>query len=253
VCTAHPADQFDAAAAELLATMTGARVVCINLREHAETSGAPTLEEMVRRIEDIRRGFGFSRWIFWGLSGGGWLAQIYAQRYPEALTGVVIESACLCFRERLADPACVLSPLFPQWREPLQAAGLFSEFSNLEPQANDGTEWLDIDGIGSVFRRREGPALLVSPGPVTPEMKRMMPRLWSFDSRPWIRSVRVPSLVLCGTADPIVPLGHARAVHHAIAGSTLVEIEGGGHVPVLQKRPEVTAAFQAFVSTLSPE
>jgi hypothetical protein len=37
VCTAHPADRFDAAASELLATMTGARVVCINLLKQGAT------------------------------------------------------------------------------------------------------------------------------------------------------------------------------------------------------------------------
>jgi len=101
-----------------------------------------------------------------------------------------------------------------------------------------------------VFRRRDGPALLVSPGPISPEMKCVMSHFWDFDSRPWIRSVRVPALVICGTADPVVPLRHARAVHEAIAGSSFAEIDGAGHVPVAQKNPEVAAAFQKFMSAL---
>ena len=252
VCTAHPADRFGAATAELLAEMARVSVACINPRGCGglETSGAPALDQMVDRIENVRRRLGFGRWIFWGMSGGGWLAQIYAHRYPAALAGIVIESACLCFRERLADPRCVLSPFFPAWRERLHGAGLLSERSHSEPWPGDDTEWVDVDGVGPVFRRREGPALLVSPGPLAPEMKSVMPRLWEFDSRAWIRSVRVPALVVCGGADPVVPVRHARAVHAAIAGSSFVEIEGGAHVPVAQKRPEVTAAFLNFSAAL---
>jgi pimeloyl-ACP methyl ester carboxylesterase len=208
---------------------------------------------MVDRIEGVRRNLGLGPWIFWGMSGGGWLAQIYARRYPEALVGIVIESACLCFRERLADPECLLSPFFPAWHNPLRAAGLFPEGSHLEASSGHDTDWVEVDGVGLVFRRHHGPALLVSPGPLEPEMKSVMPHLWCFDSRAWIRSVRVPALVLCGTADPVLPVRHARAVHEAIVGSVFAEIVGGGHVPVAQRRPEVTKAFQSFISGLGPE
>jgi pimeloyl-ACP methyl ester carboxylesterase len=68
---------------------------------------------MVEHIESARRALDRGPWSFWGMSGGGWLAQIYAHRYPEALHAIVVESACPCFRERLADPGCVLSPYFP--------------------------------------------------------------------------------------------------------------------------------------------
>lgn len=252
VCAAHPAEVFDSATADLLEDMLASPVVCINPRgfRGLRSLGVPSLYQMVDRIEEIRRHLGFGRWVFWGMSGGGWLAQIYAHRYSEALAAVVIESACLCFRERLSDPACVLSPFFPAWREPLRRAGLLSESSHIGPCAPHDTEWHVIDGVGPVFRRREGPALLVSPGAISPEMMCVMSHFWEFDSRPWIRSVRVPSLVICGTADPVVPLRHARAVHEAIPGSVFVEIEGAGHVPVAQKNPEVSAAFKKFVSSV---
>jgi proline iminopeptidase len=243
---------FDAATADLLAEMLGSPVVCINPRgfRGLRSLGIPSLYQMVDQIEEVRRYLGFGRWIFWGMSGGGWLAQIYARRYAEALTGVVIESACLCFRERLSDPACVLSPFFPAWRDPLRRAELLSESSHIGPAASDDTEWQVVDGVGPVFRRRDGPALLVSPGPISPEMKCCMPHFWEFDSRPWIRAVRVPSLVICGTADPVVPLRHSRAIHEAIPGSIFAEIEGAGHVPIAQKNPEVSTAFKKFVSTV---
>jgi len=254
VCASHPADTFDAGTVELVAGTVHARVACVNPNGLSGPAAAEvaSLDQMVDRIEASRRELACGRWVFWGMSGGGWLAQIYAHRYPESLAGIVVESACPCFRERLADPACVLSPRFPAWQAPLRAAGLYSEQAHSEPWPGEDTEWLTVDGVGEVFRRRQGPALLVSPGPLTSAMKRVMPRLWEFDSRAWIRTIRVPTLVLCGSADPVVPVRHARAVHEAIAGSLFVEVPGAGHVPLAEKRPEVATTFAGFVSALPP-
>lgn len=248
LCAAHPADRFEAATVELLADTTHARTVCVNPWRlgSSEASGAPSLDEMVDRVEEVRRRLGIERWIFWGMSGGGWLAQIYARRHPGSLAGIVIESACLCFRERVNDPECVLSPRFPAWQGPLAAAGLLSEDPEDRSASGNDTEWFHVDGVGQVFRRRGGPALLVSPGPLAREMESIMPRLWEFDSRPWIRAIRTPALVLCGTADPVVPVRHARAVHEAIHGSSFQEIEGAGHVPTAGRHPEAAAAFRSF-------
>ena len=114
----------------------------------------------------------------------------------------------------------------------------------------EDTEWIEIQGVGSVFRRRHGPALLVSPMPVSDGMRRVMPELWRFDSREWLSTIHVPTLVLSGTADPVVPIAHARAVHEAIPGSRWVAVEGAGHVPVAERRPEVGEAVGSFLEDL---
>jgi 3-oxoadipate enol-lactonase len=78
-------------------------------------------------------------------------------------------------------------------------------------------------------------------------MRAAMPALWAFDARPWLSDIRCPTLVLAGTADPVVPLPHARALHRSIAGAQLAVIEGGGHVPSAQGNAEARAAVAAFV------
>ena len=243
ICAAHPAEPLGEGAADLLSAASGTGVVCLSPR-------GPGLEEMVEEIDAARRERGLDRWVFWGMSGGGWLAQIYAHRHPEALAGIIVESACLCFRERLADSACVLSPFFPAWRPALESAGLLDPESHREPSPADDAEWIEVEAVGSVFRRLDGPALLVSPMPVSEGMRKVMPELWKFDSREWLSSIRVPALVLSGTADPIVPIAHARAVHEAIAGSRWVPVDGAGHVPVVEKRPEVLEAVRSFLAGL---
>jgi proline iminopeptidase len=205
-----------------------------------------SLEEMVGHIEGVRRELGYERWYFWGMSGGGWLSQLYARRYPQSLLGIVIESVCACFRARLADPECVFSPYFPAWREALQAKGLIDPSAHAQPSSGDHTEWVRIEGVGEVFRRVGGAALLVSPVAVGERMHGVMPRLWAFDSRAWLDELRVPTLVLCGTADPVVPIEHAKRVAQAITGSKFVAIERGGHVPTAERSAAVTDAWKAF-------
>jgi pimeloyl-ACP methyl ester carboxylesterase len=247
VAFAHPTDVFGVTSIDLFASVARAPIACVN----AHSTDASSLDAMVERIEAARRQLGLDRWIFWGMSGGGWLAQIYAHRHPEALAGIVIESACLCFRERLADPACVLSPFFPAWREGLVSVGLLSEDSHREVDLEGDSAWVNVEGVGRVFRRREGPALLVSPAPLAPEMEAAMPTLWRFDARPWITSLDLPTLVLCGSADPVVPTRRARAIHDALPDSTFVVIEGAGHVPSAERHPQVLRAFDAFVESLT--
>jgi pimeloyl-ACP methyl ester carboxylesterase len=242
VCAAHPADDFGAATAGLLAAAAGAQVVCVSPR-----AGRP-LADMVDDIDAVRARLGIDRWVFWGMSGGGWLGELYAQRHPDALAGVVLESVCACFRARLADPACILSPYHPAWRGTLAAAGLVDPEAHASARPADDGVWEDVPGIGTVFRRPGGPALLVSPAPVSPAMRRAMPELWRVDARAWLPSLRVAALVVAGTADPVVPLAHARAVHEAIPGSRFVAIDGAGHVPTAEGRPEVAAAVRSFLA-----
>jgi 3-oxoadipate enol-lactonase len=245
IAASHPGEPFGEAAASLLEATAGRPAVCLN--PPGVRGGAQTLEEMVDDLEGARRALGAAPWVFWGMSGGGWLALLYARRHPEALAGIIVESACPCFRERVADPACLMSPFHPAWRPVLAEAGLLAETA-LDAPIDGPTAWVEVAGVGSVLRRADGPALLASPMPLTPLMRQMMPAFLRFDARPWLAELRVPALVVAGSADPVVPLPHARAVHQALPGSRFLAVDGAGHVPTGERRPEVQAAVRAFLA-----
>jgi len=248
---AHPARVFSADTAQLLAGIAEADVICLNPRGLGGSSPPrqAAFEDMVDDIEAARQRLALPRWVFWGMSGGGWLAQIYARRHPEALAGIIVESACTSFRERLGDPSCTLSPFFHAWRAPLRARGLLLEESHANPSTVEQPEWLDVEGVGQIFHDRGGPALLVAPAPLDEPMRRAMPLLWTFDSRDWIDSVRVHALVVAGGADPVVPVHRVRAVHEAIPESAFVVVPDGGHVPSAERRPAAVDAVRAFVAS----
>ena len=197
---------------------------------------------MVDSIEEVRLRLGLDPWVFWGMSGGGWLGQVYAHRYPEALRGVILESVCSCWRLRVADPRCLASPFHPSWRPTLERHGLIDPAAHAATGEVAETEWYEVDGVGSVFRRRGGPALVVSPIPLSQEMRTAMPLFWTVDLRESLPQIRVPTLVIGGTADPIAPLSHVRSLHEAIAGSWLL-IHEGGHVPTTTRDGKIVPRF----------
>lgn len=49
----------------------------------------------------------------------------------------------------------------------------------------------------------------------------------------------VPTLVMCGTKDRLTSVGHSRKLHSMIEGSRLVELEGAGHMPILEVHDRV--------------
>jgi pimeloyl-ACP methyl ester carboxylesterase len=59
---------------------------------------------------------------------------------------------------------------------------------------------------------------------------------------------RVPTLVAGGTKDKLTSIGHARKLNKHIDGSRLLELDGGGHMPVLEFKDEVNAAILDLLS-----
>jgi pimeloyl-ACP methyl ester carboxylesterase len=59
----------------------------------------------------------------------------------------------------------------------------------------------------------------------------------------------LPTLLIWGTDDPIIPIEHGRSARERIPGSRLVEIEGAGHWPQLDDRDRFAAELTKFVET----
>jgi pimeloyl-ACP methyl ester carboxylesterase len=59
---------------------------------------------------------------------------------------------------------------------------------------------------------------------------------------------RVPTTVICGTADKLTSIGHSRKLHERIPGSVLIECDNAGHMVLLERHGQVNAALDQLVS-----
>jgi len=251
VAAAHPMVSLGIEPLSLLAGVTGARVLAFNARglgsaSRVTSSDDAGLDRMVDDFEEARHALGAPRWLWWGMSAGGYLGLHYAHRHPEAFAGLLLDSTAACFRDAVLDPASMLSPEHPRWRDGLTRAGLVGSIDDARV-IDERLVWLDVDGVGRVLRLVDGPAILVSPIDPPPGMKRGVAALWRFDARPWLATIRMPTLVLAGPEDPIVPIAHPRALHAAIPGAEWLAPPGAGHTPVSVAPDAIAAAVRPFV------
>jgi pimeloyl-ACP methyl ester carboxylesterase len=65
-------------------------------------------------------------------------------------------------------------------------------------------------------------------------------------------AANMPTLIVWGDRDRIIPLAHARAAKDAIATSRLEVIEGAGHFPHVEKPVRFAGALREFISETEP-
>jgi pimeloyl-ACP methyl ester carboxylesterase len=63
----------------------------------------------------------------------------------------------------------------------------------------------------------------------------------------------VPTTVICGTEDKFTSIGHARKLHAHIAGSTLLECEGAGHLVIMERHDEVNEELDRLLAAAGDE
>ncbi len=68
------------------------------------------------------------------------------------------------------------------------------------------------------------------------------------DSTPTLETITVPTLVLCGEEDALTPVAESRALHAAIAGSSLGILPGAGHVSNLEEPTGFNGLLSAFLT-----
>jgi pimeloyl-ACP methyl ester carboxylesterase len=63
-----------------------------------------------------------------------------------------------------------------------------------------------------------------------------------------LRTLRQPTLLLWGTADPLVPLAHAEAAHKCLPNSQVLALAEAGHMPFFDQPKHFNHALQAFLN-----
>ena len=65
-------------------------------------------------------------------------------------------------------------------------------------------------------------------------------------------TAEVPTLIVWGTHDPVIPVAHAHAAHASMAGSRLELFDGVGHYPHCEDPARFVRVLEAFVDATAP-
>lgn len=206
-----------------------AAVVAIDARGHGRSGlGAPplTAARMALDLREVLDHLGIERVVVGGASMGGCVALQFALDHPQ-------RSAALA----LIDTTAWYGPTAPvDWESRAQKAMAQGLASLTDFQV---TRW-----FSDAYREREPEAVqhwvnvfLRNDMQGYVEACRM---LGSFDARARLGTLRLPTLVQVGEEDYAAPVAMSRAMHEAIAGSTLDVILGARHLTPLEVPQRVT-------------
>ncbi|MCO4744889.1 MAG: alpha/beta fold hydrolase [Proteobacteria bacterium] len=197
-------------------------IECIGRRVARLSIPAPyTLSDMASDAMGLLDHLGIEKAHVMGISMGGMIAQHIAIEHPERVLSMTsIMSGPGSVRHMVGEPSAIRALLGPSPRTAEQAMD-----GNEHMFRTVGGE-LPID-IGWV---RERARLGWERGYNPMGFTRHFAAITASGNRlERLATVRAPSTVVHGTADPLIPLRAGRATAHAVPDARLVEIEGMGH------------------------
>ena len=207
-------------------TARGWRCVAYDHRGSGESPVDPALisvEAMVDDVTAVLDALGVERCILAGESQGGAIAQYAAARNPERFEGLVLSAPARTGRSTggtaFAD-ACRSD--YPA------AVDQFVTACFPEPDIDHVKRWAK-----NILLRAE------------PEQAARIIEMWRDETVPDVdaRQIDVPTLILHGTADVIVPIQVSRELVELLPNAELLEFEGSGHVPTMTRPTDVVNAI----------
>lgn len=201
----------------------------VDLPGHPQGKPCTSIESYVEWMRGYVRGRGFGDVVLGGHSLGGAVTLLYALKYPEELKAIILVGA----GARLRVNPQYLERL-RRWTEDKE--GWVRE--SVEPTLASFPS--QVRAIALRKRLETGPAVTLSD----------MLCCDRFDIMDQVHLIKLPALIINGTADVMTFVKYARYLHDKIEGSRLVVVEGAGHYVAMERPGEVNWAIEEFLQSL---
>jgi pimeloyl-ACP methyl ester carboxylesterase len=217
---------WDEELCELLAAQ-GRHVVRLDSRDagrsaRAAEPGTYSLNDLAGDVVACLDALGLPAATLAGVSQGGMTAQIVAVEHPERVDGLVLISTTILGNEDLPGPEAGLfsgGPEPPDWSDRAAAVRYLVEIER--PYGGDAFDEELMTRIAErAYDHADDLATQLS-HPFAVGLGRLV--------HDRLGEIRAPTVVVHGTADPMFPLEHGRALAAAIPGARLLALDGFGH------------------------
>jgi pimeloyl-ACP methyl ester carboxylesterase len=227
------------------------RVLAPDLFGHgasAKPMGDYSLGAHAATLRDLLDHLGVDRVTLVGHSLGGGIAMQFCYLFPERVERLVLVSSGglgravspLLRSATIPGAEWVLPVLASGWvRGRAVAAGRMLARVGWRPSSDMTEAWNGFTSLGDAESRRAFLATtrsVIDPGGQT---------VTAHDHLPM--AIEIPTLVVWGTRDRMIPTWHATTAHQAIAGSRVELFEGAGHFPHLDEPDRFANLIADFV------
>lgn len=213
-----------------------------------------TIERAADEAEAVRRRLRLGRVHLWGHSYGGSLALQTILSHPRGFLSLIVWSGYASTTEWVAELRRLVSRLPTKTRMTIEATEAKGKFD--DPRYKKAM---------AEFTRKHFSDLRVTPYNMTiatintkimramvgdPEALPVTGNLASWNVRPKLKQIRVPTLVTVGVRDLVTP-ACARTIHRGIRGSRLVIFRRSGHDALSKERDLYIETVRNFLDKVS--
>jgi pimeloyl-ACP methyl ester carboxylesterase len=221
--------------------------------ESAKPRGDYSLGAYASGIRDLMIALGHERATFVGHSLGGGVAMQLAYQFPDRCERLVLVSSGglgrevhLLLRAAALPGAELVLPVLvqPGLLRAGAAIGTFLGRLGLRPGPDLAEFARGYGSLGDVEARQAFIQTLRAV--IEPGGQRVSAR-----DRLYL-AAEVPTLIICGERDRVIPPEHGRSAHAEMPGSYFLEIPGAGHFPQLDRPREFVEAVVSFIDATEP-